>query len=242
MKLQIMSDLHMEHWTRGDGLQFEKDTQTTADVLVLAGDIVPLNRRNWNWSVARLQEFKYRYKHVVYVPGNHEWYGAYINYTTLDTLMSVTGVEILYPGRIATIEGKRFLGGTMFQPAQPYPGAYMPISDHGAIHDFERCAAHEYETLRAHLQKELAPGDIVVTHHAPSLKSLDAQWVGHPCNYWFITPQIEDVLLSSGPALWVHGHVHTPFDYKLMDTRVICNPRGYPGESVRFNPQLVVEI
>ena len=50
MKLQIMSDLHMEHWTRGDGLQFEKDTQTTADVLVLAGDLLPLNRRTWSWS------------------------------------------------------------------------------------------------------------------------------------------------------------------------------------------------
>jgi hypothetical protein len=46
--------------------------------------------------------------------------------------------------------------------------------------------------------------------------------------------------------LWVHGHTHSSFDYKLGKTRIICNPRGYPGTfgdmGNDFNPNLIVEI
>ena len=52
------------------------------------------------------------------------------------------------------------------------------------------------------------------------------------------------------PALWVHGHTHTSFDYEFAGgTRVICNPKGYGNENVlRWAPEkgfqhdLVVEI
>ena len=27
--------------------------------------------------------------------------------------------------------------------------------------------------------------------------------------------------------LWLHGHVHDSFDYRVGRCRVICNPRGY---------------
>ena len=29
-------------------------------------------------------------------------------------------------------------------------------------------------------------------------------------------------------AVWIHGHTHTSFDYRIQGTRVVCNPRGYP--------------
>jgi hypothetical protein len=45
-------------------------------------------------------------------------------------------------------------------------------------------------------------------------------------------------------ALWIHGHMHDPFDYEINGTRVICNPRGYPGESASWTSRaaLVAEI
>lgn len=32
------------------------------------------------------------------------------------------------------------------------------------------------------------------------------------------------------PMLWVHGHTHEAFDYRIGNTRVIVNPRAYPNE------------
>jgi hypothetical protein len=29
------------------------------------------------------------------------------------------------------------------------------------------------------------------------------------------------------PVLWVHGHTHQPFDYRVRSCRIVCNPRGY---------------
>jgi Calcineurin-like phosphoesterase len=49
------------------------------------------------------------------------------------------------------------------------------------------------------------------------------------------------------PRYWLHGHVHKSLDYTIGDTRVICNPRGYPGpggtrENPNFNPTLTIEV
>jgi Icc-related predicted phosphoesterase len=254
VKLQIMSDLHIANWGQSRGVNywnqtFPQETQAAVDVLVLAGDIVSFSRRQWAWSVARLQEFMARYKRVLYVPGNHEFYGTDIGdgRTDLDLMAMATGVDVLYPGKVIEIEGQRFLGGVMFQPNQRAnaPGIPWPannISDHWCINDFDIEAPAQYDVLRTFLEKELRQGDIVITHHAPSVGSLDAQWFNDPCNRWFITPEMEPLILERKPKLWIHGHVHTPFDYVLGETRIIANPKGYPGEGVRFNPQLIVEV
>jgi Icc-related predicted phosphoesterase len=251
VRIQIMSDLHIKHWGTHMGRQWWQDgfpamTQTDADVLILAGDIVDLCPRDWRWSVARLQEFVQRYKHVVYVPGNHEYYSTSIDDVSgeLPRLAQQTGVNVLYPGVRYELEGRQFHGGTLFQP-WPAEDDYDPnalITDHYAISDFMTEAQRHFKDLRNHLEDRLRSGDIVVTHHAPSNLSIADQWKGHPCNRWFITPEMEPLIESRKPALWVHGHVHTPFDYLFANSRVICNPMGYPGEGVKFNPKLVVEI
>ncbi|MNR64509.1 hypothetical protein D3C85_1871810 [compost metagenome] len=43
-------------------------------------------------------------------------------------------------------------------------------------------------------------------------------------------------------ALWVHGHSHVAVDYEIEGTRVVCNPRGYPGEETGFDPELVLTL
>jgi hypothetical protein len=52
--------------------------------------------------------------------------------------------------------------------------------------------------------------------------------------------------LLAGVDLWVHGHTHDSFDYRVGTTRVLCNPRGYARdgmvENPRFDPGLGVEI
>ena len=43
-------------------------------------------------------------------------------------------------------------------------------------------------------------------------------------------------------ALWIHGHTHTRFDYRVRGTRVVCNPRGYPGEPTDFRPDWTIDL
>ena len=53
----------------------------------------------------------------------------------------------------------------------------------------------------------------------------------------------DQLVSKSGASLWIHGHVHASSDYVLGDTRVVCNPRGYPGEPVDgFQLGLIVEV
>jgi Icc-related predicted phosphoesterase len=80
-----------------------------------------------------------------------------------------------------------------------------------------------------------------VTHHAPHPGSLHPRYANDLISAAYVsdlTPLIE----SGKPALWVHGHVHASFDYRVGDTRVICNPNGYGGENAAFDPALVVEV
>ena len=55
---------------------------------------------------------------------------------------------------------------------------------------------------------------------------------------------LEDVIKTYRPELWIHGHTHVACDYEIHGTRVVCNPRGYPAESSsqEFLAGLVVEV
>ncbi|MCY1375444.1 hypothetical protein D9M69_628590 [compost metagenome] len=82
---------------------------------------------------------------------------------------------------------------------------------------------------------------MVVTHHAPSLRSLqDSPHAGTHLDAAFANRW--DDLMGNPIKLWVHGHVHMAVDYDAAGTRVVCNPRGYPGEVTGFDPGLILEV
>jgi Icc-related predicted phosphoesterase len=112
---------------------------------------------------------------------------------------------------------------------------------------------------RAWLEKELACGDpdrtVVVTHHYPSLQSCAPRYRDNPVSAGFGSQLPPQVLARA--KLWIHGHTHDSCAYTLWhqeddafrETRVVCNPRGYPlrrgsdeFENGRFNPELSIEI
>lgn len=57
---------------------------------------------------------------------------------------------------------------------------------------------------------------------------------------------LEARILRWQPQLWMHGHTHDSFDYRIGATRVIANPRGYARDGVAenksFDPGLVIEV
>ena len=68
---------------------------------------------------------------------------------------------------------------------------------------------------------------IVVTHHAPSKRSVHSRFANSLCNGAFAGDL--DVMIEGNPIIdyWIHGHTHNSFEYEVGLTKVICNPRGY---------------
>lgn len=248
MKLYILSDLHLEC----SPILLEK---TDADIVILAGDIRP-GSGGVKWA-------KYNFDvPVLYVPGNHEYYNPV---WTMDELLCEmryesegSNVTVLDRDSVE-LGGVRFIGTTLWTDlhGNPFGGIECGVisSDTGNIRvaDGEgltsRVAQPLFEQNRNWLKGELAqPFDgktVVITHHAPSGNSLHPQYAGNPWNSCFITEM--ESFMGDDVDLWVHGHTHNNFDYKVNATRVICNPRGYPHpfggwENREFKEAMVIEI
>jgi predicted phosphohydrolase len=103
-----------------------------------------------------------------------------------------------------------------------------------------------HHTSRAYIESELAKpfkgSSIVLTHHAPSARSLDPRFDGQISNAAF-SSDLTDVIWTGRPHIWIHGHIHRFSDYGERDTRVLCNPRGYHREAGTsgFRPGFVIE-
>jgi hypothetical protein len=95
------------------------------------------------------------------------------------------------------------------------------------------------------LKEELAHSKnkkVVVTHHAPSMRSV-AQCHREDIVSAAFASHMDNVVRESGARVWIHGHGHATFDYVIGNTRVVCNPRGYPDEpNSAFIPDLLVEV
>lgn len=111
------------------------------------------------------------------------------------------------------------------------------------------------DTLRFHqgqrawlsekLAKPFAGPTVVVTHHPPHRGSLAKRYAEDWVSGAFVN-ELPETFFDI-PVLWVHGHTHQSFDYRVRSCRVVCNPRGYVNWSGRtenqaFDPGLVLQL
>lgn len=253
MRLQVLSDLHLSQ------AGFDCPA-TTADLVVLAGDVArPPEAVAWARGLG---------KPVLYVPGNHEFYGASLAQTVaqLRALCEGTSVRLLHDDAVV-VDGVRFLGTPLWTDFLLFgDGEERDVAVEAALRtmrDFQRIRVGEeadavftpldctalFRRHAAWLQAQLAlPHDgptVVITHHAPSPRSIHPRFAGSPINACFVS-QAEHLLGGDRVRLWVHGHTHDSFDYHIDGTRVVCNPRGYSRdgkvENAGFDPALVVTV
>ena len=102
MRIRVLSDLHLEFkdWN---------PPKVDADVIVLAGDI-HVGVKGIAWARQSFPSIP-----IVYVPGNHEFYGEHVHDMTQELVTEGRrlGVEVLV-GRSIVIGGVRFLGATLW--------------------------------------------------------------------------------------------------------------------------------
>jgi predicted phosphodiesterase len=244
MKLQIMSDLHLEMHADHGAAFFDALDPTGVDVLVLAGDIA--SARDYATLESTFAPLARKYRHILYVPGNHEYYKTSPAEAARNLARLEGDLGVVVPdNRVAVIDGQRFVAGTMWFREDPVATKLRGfMTDFTVIRGFEPWVYEQNAAFERVVEHELGPSDVVLTHHLPAPGSVWPRFVGSPLNAFFVcdmTPHIE----SRRPKLWIHGHTHTRCDYRLGDTRVVANPLGYPREleSQRaFDGRFVVDV
>jgi Icc-related predicted phosphoesterase len=248
MKVQILSDLHIE-------FQPFRIPATDADVVILAGDI-HVAKKGVIWAKENIQD-----KPVLYVLGNHEYYGkAYPKLVDDLKELAIESNVIILENDSIEIDGVRFLGCTLWTDfklfGDPRVAGYNASEK---MNDYRKIrVSPEYRKLRSidasvihnksrsFLEKAFATNPdiptVVITHHAPSIRSLSAHRHDDLLSAAYVSA-LDELVAASRAKLWIHGHIHTQQDYWIGETRVICNPRGYPDKpNPLFQPDLVIGL
>ena len=229
MRIQYFSDVHLEF---GD-CRFPR---VDADTIIAAGDIAPLQLNPLEWlAQAR--------KPVIYVAGNHEYYGGDLAYSLADLRRQASRYANVHFLERDTVEldGVRFIGACLWTGYKDGEAEFMNRLCQ-SMNDFRmiRLGGRELtpaDILQAHhaalawlrfeLNKPYAGKTVVVTHHAPSLLS----WPGSsddPRMYAYCS-SLTGLTRHYSIDLWIHGHTHTRCEYHDGGLRVACNARGYFG-------------
>lgn len=108
-----------------------------------------------------------------------------------------------------------------------------PVTSDDYIKWFNKSLQYISNICKQHSNKKI----IVLTHFAPSIQSIDNKYVGNILNPYYCTDLEDFIKENNNIKLWVHGHVHSSFDYNIGDTRVICEPYGYYGKEQHILPE-----
>lgn len=250
MKIHVLADLHLEFGAY-------VPVPVEVDVVVLAGDIHIKGRaipfiRNLFPNVP-----------VVYVPGNHEYYRGALPKIDDELRAAAHSTHVHYLENEQWIfGGVRFLGCALWtnftifgfdRRADCMDASERAVNDYALIRvnpKFRRLTplhtAILHRQSRKWLEERLAepfPGrTVVVTHHAPSLRSVQSRFRDDPVTAAF-AEDMEEFIYSHPIDLWIHGHTHHCVDYTIGTCRVLSNQRGYADEPTKdFRPDLVVAI
>jgi predicted phosphohydrolase len=243
--IQLVSDLHLDHW-RSQGRRPHLPIEPRADLLIIAGDICNGLPQDddlvWLQAISDLPDWP---GGILMVLGNHDYYGLDLARAGSAWKRALSGTRIRVLDRdVVTVKGVRIAGCTLwtdFDRCDPLLmfdaerlNDYRHILSGGNLARPDDILASHYRDLNWLIDMEAgSPEDglIVVTHHAPTWRSVHPDRKTDPINGAYMSA-LEWVMAELTPALWLHGHVHARLDYRMLQTRVACNPLGYCGEKV----------
>ncbi|MDI1342719.1 MAG: metallophosphoesterase [Pseudolabrys sp.] len=252
MRLQIFSDLHADV-AQPRPIAVASDI----DAVVVAGDTCEGAERGF----IRLRGIVPMQIPVIAVLGNHEFYRRCWSEELAQARAAAPlyGIHLLENDSVV-LGNVRFIGCSLWTDYALFgdPQRAMQVAAHG-LNDHRRIKWSKEPWRRFRPQEALllhnrsrgfiettlsAPFDgatVVVTHHAPHPNSIHPRYKSDLLTAAYVS-DLTPVIEAGRPDLWVHGHVHESFDYRVGATQMICNPHGYATENRHFDPALVVEI
>ena len=220
MRILVASDLHVDIGRQPDPNWFVDPD--LFDVAFIPGDIANHAKTTLRYML-KFKEKVLSGKDMFFVSGNHDRWGSLFNSSEY-FLQQIPG----YINRqVIDYKGFRILGCTLWY--KPSIHAHRSDwSDYEAITDWTNIRSEHDKDMRF-IHEELQEGDIVLTHMLPCFETIAPKFQNDPYNQFFMT-ELGELIKERKPKLWVHGHSHEQMNYKIHDTLMIRNPRGYPRE------------
>lgn len=253
MFIRVVSDVHLEFGNhRIVEMPTDKDT-----ILVIAGDLAILQKPDTYRDF--LENVCNQFHSVIYVYGNHEFYHGTFTKSSDRFSKHVEHLTNLYHGYEldVIIDNVAFVGSILWTNFGNSPiykiDAKLGMNDFRYIQYLTRkftpddagnffdktLSEHIIPNAKKHLQSD--KNVVIISHHAPSFQSIHPRYKNSNLNYAYAS-DLEQIILDLKPKYWIHGHVHDTFDYKIDETRIICNPVGYVHErNPNYNPTLILE-
>lgn len=263
MLIQIISDMHIEF----RGLNFKNILKPAADVLCLAGDICAMGvKEDYENFVKFLEYICPKYKYIIHVPGNHEYYTAGSRHITksdtmgdidlkLQNLTTIFKNYFYLNCRAITITHNEkkyvFIGAALWAYVKPqdYKQVSSIMNDYKHIYTFKnnkitRFTIQDMQELHfkhlSFIEKACKKAKkyicVLITHHKPT---------GDTINRDIITQAYETDItkyITPNVKISIHGHTHTHYDKTINGTRYVSNPLGYPREHTKFIKDFVINI
>jgi Icc-related predicted phosphoesterase len=207
-----------------------------------------------------------KYREVVYVMGNHEHYGFQYHKTYKQLQDQLPDNIHLLQDETYKLDDVIFVGSTLWTDCNKDDRLTMYHLS-GCMNDYRKVTMfNESKNIYHRLTPEQTYADhrksrdyiesvvknhpdekiVVVTHHAPSKLSTHPRYQNDTLmNGGYSSDLSEFILDHPQIRVWTHGHTHDLFDYRVGETRVMCNPRGYAGYERRadeFDPTIGFDI
>ncbi|WP_020406237.1 metallophosphoesterase [Hahella ganghwensis] len=248
MNIQLFSDLHIEFE------DFEAHCDG-ADVVVFAGDI-HIGVKGIEWIERQNINCP-----IIYVLGNHEYYRHKYPSLIRKVKARVAGTNIhVLENESVDINGVRFHGATLWTNFELYGNPKVAGYEcQQVMTDFKKIRkepsysklrsldvaiihAHSMHWLSQSLNDSPAALNVVVTHHAPSIKSVPQRYKENIVTAAYAS-NLESFIEEFKPDLWLHGHLHNSSNYYVGCCNIRCNPRGYVDErNAEFDPRLLISL
>jgi Icc-related predicted phosphoesterase len=262
-QVRLISDIHLEF---NPTFTFPKTEDEENTTLVLAGDIISANSTKSKKFISFIEEVSERFNSVIYIPGNHEYYNGVVNNTfaLIKEQFQHLGNVYCVDNEVVSIDEVDFICGTLwtdFDRNNPISklNASQMMNDYniiaiqednpiGKIRRFtpdDAYAIHQksvefiFDSIKKAKDNNKIP--FVVTHHAPSYKSIALQYVNDKVNGAYAS-DLSERIIACPPKFWVHGHIHDSMDYFVGDCNVVANPWGYYGRNIKCDLSLELFI
>jgi predicted phosphodiesterase len=238
---QILSDLHIE-----TGVIYPVESITPhSDVLVLAGDIGSFY--NLEPLVDFLEKISPKFKHVLYIPGNHEYYHSSDDRPeSIGTLLhkfkkAVAHIDYLHvmDRKMVNIDGTVFAGATLW--TDPHPHNRLPdfINLKISVHEYSDMHKRDVKWLNRVTDSVGVSPLVVITHHAPS-KTLVKKSMFTEMYESFYATSMEPTRVFNKADVWVFGHTHNNVDTMIGTTRVVSNQSGKSTDKCQVDETQIV--
>lgn len=192
------------------------------------------------------------FAHVLLIAGNHEHYDGVFDDTAGLMRRGLPGVTVLDNEHVE-IDGIRFFGTTLWSNFEERSEASMnavrrrmgefffvktrrvdadgrdslaKFRPEDALDAFDA----SWSALKDCVTAAGGKPTVIISHHAPSLQGLNPRHAGNGLDGAYASNLDEWIAALSAIPVWVHGHTHIKRTYRIGDTVVHANCRGFENK------------